>query len=67
MGFQPVLDDGLYLTYFRIDTERGVCMIVIDARSDDVSETELVRELDYYGVSLADFWNQYDATGESGF
>jgi hypothetical protein len=65
MGFQAVLDDGLYLTYLRIDTDRGVCTITIDVREDEVWEEQLVKYLDYYGLSLADFWNLYDKTSDA--
>jgi hypothetical protein len=65
MGFQAVLDDNLLTTYFRVDTEHGVCVIPIDSQSDEVWEEGLVQYLDFYRIDLAEFWNRYDATAES--
>ena len=65
MGFQAVLDEGPILTYFRLDTERGVCMFSLDASEDEVWQEQLVHQLDYYGISLAEFWNLYDATSDA--
>jgi hypothetical protein len=65
LGFQAVLDDGPFLTYMRIDTDRGVCVITLDVRSPEISQGPLVADLDYYGISLADFWNAYDATADA--
>jgi hypothetical protein len=64
MGFQIVLDESPFVTYLRLDTDNGVCVVIIDTREDEVWEENLVRTLDYYGVSLAEFWNLYDTTGE---
>lgn len=62
LGFQAVLDEGIYLTYFRLDTDVGVCVITFDVRLPEIGQQQLVMQLDYYGISLAEFWNLYDAT-----
>jgi len=62
LGFRVVLDDGLFLTYLRTDTDRGVCVITLDVRFPEIAQGPLVAELDYYGISLAEFWNAYDST-----
>jgi len=65
LGFRPILDDRVFTTYYRLDTERGVCVIVVDAGLNEIWQEALINELDLHGVSLADFWNLYDATGDT--
>ena len=60
MGFQVVLDDSLFLSFLRMDTDRGVCVITIDVRDAEISREPLAIELDYFGISLAEFWNLYE-------
>ena len=64
MGFEPVLDDGLVVTYLRRDSELGVCVVVLDSRSEEIGDEEVIQNLYLHRISLADFWNLYDATGE---
>jgi hypothetical protein len=62
MGFQPSSGHRTLPLLHASDTELGVCVIAIDEMDDDIWEEELIHTLDYYGISLAEFWNLYDAT-----